>query len=87
MTDQFSHNRAGRVVSQKLENNFDGLLDPYLDELLARLGEGLHGIYSHCPGYNAAALGDVLPEVRLAARDQKEDDEERASHRISTPTG
>lgn len=33
------------------ENNFDGKLDPYLDELLSVAGDGLHRIYSCCLEY------------------------------------
>jgi hypothetical protein len=33
------------------ENNFDGLLDPYLEELYAQASPGLHEILSHCDGY------------------------------------
>lgn len=40
------------------ENNFDGPLEPYLDELLAHAADGLHRIYSHCRGYRAARPGD-----------------------------
>jgi hypothetical protein len=35
------------------ENNFDGPLDAYMDELLRHAGSGLHEIYSCCLGYNA----------------------------------
>jgi hypothetical protein len=38
------------------ENNFDGDLDAYLDELLPKVGEGLHDIYQHCTGYEPDAL-------------------------------
>lgn len=33
------------------ENNFDGLFEPYLDELLQYAGTGLHQIYNYCPDY------------------------------------
>ncbi|MBC7931177.1 MAG: hypothetical protein H7Z38_11500 [Rubrivivax sp.] len=35
------------------ENNFDGPLDAYLDNLLQHAGGGLHMIYSCCLGYSA----------------------------------
>lgn len=35
------------------ENNFDGPLDSYLDELLKHAGAGLHEIYGCCPDYPA----------------------------------
>lgn len=34
------------------ENNFDGPLDPYLEELMLVAGSGLHQVYSCCSGYN-----------------------------------
>lgn len=40
------------------ENNFDGLLDPYLEELCAQASEGLHRIYSCCRDYPAASEAD-----------------------------
>jgi hypothetical protein len=44
------------------ENNFDGPLDTYLDDLLQHAGGGLHEIYSCCLGYDArgAFERDVL---------------------------
>lgn len=39
------------------ENNFDGPLDAYLDDLLQHAGGGLHEIYSCCLGYNASGPG------------------------------
>jgi hypothetical protein len=40
------------------ENNFDGLLDPYLEELWAQGADGLHSIYSCCLDYPAAGKAD-----------------------------
>jgi hypothetical protein len=40
------------------ENNFDGPLDPYLEELYAHAAEGLHSIYSCCSDYSAASAAD-----------------------------
>lgn len=37
------------------ENNFDGPLDPYLEDLYAHSSEGLHKIYSCCHAYPAAS--------------------------------
>lgn len=36
------------------ENNFDGPLDAYLDDLLRHAGDGLHEIYGCCLGYAAS---------------------------------
>lgn len=40
------------------ENNFDGALDPYLEDLYAHASEGLHSIYSCCLDYRAASAAD-----------------------------
>jgi hypothetical protein len=40
------------------ENNFDGSLDPYLEDLYAHASEGLHSIYSCCRDYPAASAAD-----------------------------
>lgn len=40
------------------ENNFDGSLDPYLEDLYAHAAEGLHSIYSCCRDYPAASAAD-----------------------------
>jgi len=40
------------------ENNFDGLLDPHLEELYAQAADGLHRIYSCCLDYPAATKVD-----------------------------
>jgi hypothetical protein len=40
------------------ENNFDGELDPYLEDLYAHAAAGLHRIYSHCAGYRAVNADD-----------------------------
>jgi hypothetical protein len=40
------------------ENNFDGPLDPYLEDLYAHASEGLHKIYSCCLDYSAASAAD-----------------------------
>jgi hypothetical protein len=40
------------------ENNFDGPLDPYLEELYLHASEGLHQIYSCCPDYPVASAPD-----------------------------
>src|SRR5512132_4251484 len=40
------------------ENNFDGLLDPYLEDLYAHAAAGLHSIYSCCRDYPAASAAD-----------------------------
>lgn len=40
------------------ENNFDGSLDPYLEDLYAHASAGLHSIYSCCLDYSAASAAD-----------------------------
>ena len=40
------------------ENNFDGPLEAYLDELYSHSSAGLHRIYSHCLDYPAASAAD-----------------------------
>jgi len=40
------------------ENNFDGELDDYLEDLLERAAAGLHQIYSHCFDYPATGSQD-----------------------------
>ncbi len=40
------------------ENNFDGSLDPYLEELYAQASPGLHEILSHCEGYPVSSAPD-----------------------------
>jgi hypothetical protein len=40
------------------ENNFDGSLDPYLEDLYAHASAGLHSIYSCCRDYPAASGAD-----------------------------
>jgi hypothetical protein len=45
------------------ENNFDGSLDEYLNELLQHAGEGLHRIYECCPDYP----GGTYEASKLAA--------------------
>src|SRR2546425_6134423 len=40
------------------ENNFDGPLDPYLEDLCTQASEGLHKIYSCCRDYPAAGAAD-----------------------------
>jgi hypothetical protein len=40
------------------ENNFDGQLDQYLDDLYAHAAEGLHRIYSCCLDYPAGSVAD-----------------------------
>jgi hypothetical protein len=40
------------------ENNFDGELDAYLDDLLERAAAGLDQIYSHCTGYRMTGPQD-----------------------------
>jgi len=40
------------------ENNFDGELEPYLEDLYAHAAAGLHSIYSHCTGYRAVNAAD-----------------------------
>jgi len=40
------------------ENNFDGPLDSYLEELYAQAAAGLHQIYSHCNDYSVASAKD-----------------------------
>jgi hypothetical protein len=40
------------------ENNFDGDLDPYLEDLYAHASVGLHSIYSCCRDYPAANAAD-----------------------------
>ncbi len=40
------------------ENNFDGTLEPYLEDLYAHAAGGLHRIYSCCVDYPATNAGD-----------------------------
>ncbi len=40
------------------ENNFDGALDRFLDDLCGKAGPGLHQIYSHCQDYSIADAGN-----------------------------
>jgi hypothetical protein len=40
------------------ENNFDGPLDPYLEDLYAHASAGLHDLYSCCRDYPAASAAD-----------------------------
>ena len=40
------------------ENNFDGKLEPYLEDLYAHAAAGLHRIYSCCGDYTATGPGD-----------------------------
>jgi len=40
------------------ENNFDGPLDPYLEDLYAHASAGLHRIYDCCVDYPAASAAD-----------------------------
>jgi hypothetical protein len=40
------------------ENNFDGPLEPYLEELYAHAAEGLHQIYGFCSDYSVASAAD-----------------------------
>ena len=40
------------------ENNFDGPLDPYLEELYAHAAAGLHKIYGHCSDYSVASAAE-----------------------------
>jgi hypothetical protein len=40
------------------ENNFDGPLEAYLDELYSHASQGLHRIYSYCLDYPAASAAD-----------------------------
>src|SRR4051794_797644 len=48
----------GYGPSLVFENNFDGPLASYVDELLLKVGPGLHRIYSHCVGYPIAETWD-----------------------------
>ena len=43
------------------ENNFDGPLDPYLEDLYVQASAGLHSIYSCCLDYSAARAADKAP--------------------------
>jgi hypothetical protein len=40
------------------ENNFDGTLESYLDDLHENAGPGLHQIYGHCQDYTVKNAGD-----------------------------
>lgn len=40
------------------ENNFDGALDPYFEDLYAHAAQGLHSLYSCCLDYPASSVGD-----------------------------
>lgn len=49
------------------ENNFDGTLEPYLEDLYAHAAAGLHKIYGHCVDYRAATAadkGEILSYLR-----------------------
>jgi len=46
------HLRAGRLL---FTSNFDGPLEPYLDELRAGLGEVADQVWGHCAGYPGRA--------------------------------
>jgi len=48
----------GYGPSLVFENNFDGPLTSYVDELLLKIGPGLHRIFSHCVGYPIAETWD-----------------------------
>lgn len=45
----------GLDVYLVFENNFDGALDPYLEDLCTQATAGLHSIYSCCSDYSAAS--------------------------------
>ena len=40
------------------ENNFDGTLDQYLEDLCGQAGPGLYQIYGHCQDYSVTNAGD-----------------------------
>src|SRR5713226_330565 len=45
-------------VDLVFEHNFDGSIDPYLEDLYAHASAGLHAIYSCCLDYRAANAAD-----------------------------
>jgi hypothetical protein len=53
------------------ENNFDGELDPYLDELMQVAGNGLHQIYSCCLNYGGGAFEPGRLHAYLRAHTQR----------------
>ena len=61
-----AHQDKGFAPCLVFENNFDGALDPFLQDLCRLAGPGLHRIYSHCEDYkltsadNPEALVDYL---------------------------
>jgi hypothetical protein len=50
------------------ENNFDGKISPYLDELVAVAGEGLHQIYQCCTEYSSSTFQPLNMKMFLKAR-------------------
>jgi hypothetical protein len=52
------HGRKHYAPALIFENNFDGTLETYLEELLDCAAPGLERIYSHCLEYPASGLGD-----------------------------
>ena len=53
-----SHRKCGYGPCLIFENNFDGPLDAYLNDLYVHAGKGLHDIYSCCEDYTAANASD-----------------------------
>jgi hypothetical protein len=52
------HGRKNFDPTLVFEHNFDGTLEPYLEELIDCAAPGLDRIYSHCLEYPAGGLGD-----------------------------
>jgi hypothetical protein len=52
------HDESGYGTYLVFENNFDGSLDSYLEDLYARASEGLYRIYSCCRDYRATGAAD-----------------------------
>jgi hypothetical protein len=53
-----SHRKCGYGPCLIFENNFDGPLDAYLNDLYVHAGKGLHEIYSCCDDYTVANASD-----------------------------
>lgn len=50
-----AHQKEGFAPCLVFENNFDGALDPFLQDLCRLAGPGLHQIYTHCEDYELAS--------------------------------
>jgi len=53
-----AHKEYGYGPYLVFENNFDGPLEPFLEDLYAQAQDGLHQIYSCCEDYSVTNAGD-----------------------------